>query len=164
MDAWKNEMLDIMMLILGNPQTLVQGIITGVAGIVSFLAAICIISGITGVGRPSLFPAILTLACGTVIVAASVAAVRLYALAHITPNAHFWAQAAGAAAGFLLVYLPLQCLIQKTNYVKALIISVLSIVAAGAVIALVNVIYGAIASGEGQFRNIRGRKGKMDAI
>jgi len=164
MDAWKNEMLDVLMLLMGNPQTMTQSIIVGVAGVVTLLAAICVIAGIVGAGRSSLLPTILTLVCGIAVVTASVTAVRLYALSHIAGNIHSWAQIAGAAAGALLVYLPLQCLIQKTNYVKALLISALSIVAAAAVIALVNVIYNAVTTGEGQFENIRGRKNKMNAL
>lgn len=158
MNTWKNEMLDLLSLLLGRPETTTQYVIAGIAGLIAFVVVMKVAANIMDAGRSSVASVLLVLLPGIFITLAAVTATRLYALPHIPAKFHILTQACAAAVAILLIAVPIQCLIQKINYIKALIATALSVIAAGALIALVNVIYGSISTGEGQFKQIKGRK------
>ena len=56
MNTWKNEMLDLLSLLLGRPETATQYVIAGIAGLIAFVVVMKVAANIMDAGRSSLLP------------------------------------------------------------------------------------------------------------
>ncbi len=128
MNQWRQEALDVINALAGAPPTALETMLLGGGALVAMLVAMRIVGKAVGNDNAHVWSNLAVLLIGGGMMLAAATAVRLYALPHVPwPLAERHLASAAALAVFLLLVIPLQCLIQRSKYLTILIMMAVSL-------------------------------------
>jgi len=165
MDVWKAEILRIIRLAAGNPES-----ITELVTVLISAAAVCVIV-LNIVGNVLKFPmadkkrSALVLTIGLLSMTLIIMAVNLYVVPRLASESLLvWVPIVSATVTMLAIVIPSACLLCRAPYFKALFTVLLSVAAAWAVMLLVQAGFSAVHGGEKVFDKTKSRKTNINEL
>ena len=165
MDVWIRELLDIVQLVLGRPQTLIEYSILLVLGIVVLMLAMYMVGSALRIPNLGLFRRALAMTIGLLCLVCAWVGVQMYVLPHVQVSWLRLALSIGLPAlSAVLIITPVQQAILRSAYAATLITFVVSIAVTGFVIILANSVADAVYDGNLDSERIKSRTESIDRI
>ena len=165
MDVWIRELLDIVQLVLGRPQTLIEYSILLVLGIVVLMLAMYMVGSALRIPNLGLFRRALAMTIGLLCLVCAWVGVQMYVLPHVQVSWLRLALSIGLPAlSAVLIITPVQQAILRSAYAATLITFVVSIAVTGFVIVLANSVADAVYDGNLDSERIKSRTESIDRI
>jgi hypothetical protein len=165
MDVWIRELLDIVQLVLGRPQTLIEYSILLVLGIVVLMLAMYMVGSALRIPNLGLFRRALAMTIGLLCLVCAWVGVQMYVLPYVQVSWLRLALSIGLPAlSAVLIITPVQQAILRSAYAATLITFVVSIAVTGFVIVLANSVADAVYEGNLDSERIKSRTESIDRI
>lgn len=165
MDAWLRELLDIVQLVLGRPQTSIEYSILLVLGIVVLMLAMYMVGSALRIPNLGLFRRALAMTIGLSCLVCAWVGVQMYVLPYVRVSWLRLALSIGLPAlSAVLIITPVQQAILRSAYAATLITFVVSIAVTGFVIILANSVADAVYDGNLDSERIKSRTESIDSI
>ncbi len=165
MEIWLRELSEIVHLLLGNPDTLVEYIVLLVLVVAVLLVAMYLVGSATRIPNLGLFRRTIALVVGGSCLMCVWVAVQKHLLPYVETEwlRHVVSIGIPVLAG-LLVVIPLQQSIFHSSYSSTLITFVASVALAGLFVILAHAVLGAVQGGGKDSRTIKRRTEAMDKL
>ena len=147
MSAWLESMQQIGEFLLGNPASLVETAVIGVAAVLVLMFVLSKAGSAFGISNTGFFYSLVVAMLGIVLLLVCMTAVKLYLPAWENEGLRVWLLVGTGVVASLVLVVPLMCGIQRTGYVSALLTWLCSAAAAAVVIALVGGAFSLFSSG-----------------
>jgi hypothetical protein len=165
MDVWLRELLDIVQLVLGRPQTLIEYSILLVLGIVVLMLTMYMVGSAMRIPNLGLFRRALAMTIGLLCLVCAWVGVQMYVLPYVQVSWLRLALSIGLPAlSAVLIITPVQQAILRSAYAATLITFVVSIAVTGFVIVLANSVADAVYDGNLDSERIKSRTESIDRI
>ena len=162
MDTWLTHFNNLLIWLLADPSTPVELVALSIAGALAFVLVLTKVGDLLGVGISSagrsLAILIVTLATWFFVAGAA----SIYLGPEVSPSIAAWLSPVAAALVLLVISAPLMMFLQKSKYLKGLVLMVLSIAAAVGVILLASAAFGAAREGGKEGDRIKGRTSEVN--
>ena len=136
MEPWMTELGKLLIWVLGTPVTQVEGVVVGIAGVLTFLLILTKVGDLMGAGISTAGRSFAVLAVSLVAWFALSAAAMIYAAPRMPAGGLKWIPVGAAVLVLLALSVPLTRLFQKTKYGKGLVLMAVTVGGAIAVMLL----------------------------
>ncbi|MBN1676607.1 MAG: hypothetical protein JXR37_36525 [Kiritimatiellae bacterium] len=166
MKEWIDAFWQVINLFLGAPGSEAQLFCALGLAVLACVLGVCVLGGVFGGANTGLWMSVFIVAGSILLTVLFAAAVKLLVAPELGYRYHVpaWLLIGSGVVGLLLFALPLQCVFQRTNYLNALLVWAISLVAAAVLVLLCQALFSAADAGGKMSDKLKVRKDSQEQL